>query len=56
MERVHNAGVIICSCLQFLRLGFEGYKKIMTNLMEVSAHLAKGILATGTPLLHCLVA
>lgn len=33
--------------LQFLRLGFEGYKKIMTNLMEVSAHLAKGILATG---------
>lgn len=34
--------------VQFLRLGFEGYKKIMTNLMEVAAHLAKGILDTGT--------
>lgn len=35
--------------LQILRLGFDGYKKIMTNLMEVAAHLAKGILATGDP-------
>ena len=33
---------------QFLRLGFDGYKKIMQNLMEVAAHLAKGLLDTGT--------
>ena len=35
--------------LQILRLGFDGYKKIMINLMEVAAHLAKGILASGRP-------
>lgn len=33
--------------VQFLRLGFDGYKKIMVNLMQVAAHLAKGILDTG---------
>ena len=37
-----------CDCVvQFLRLGFDGYKQIMVNLMEVAAHLAKGILDTG---------
>ena len=33
--------------MQFLRLGFDGYRKIMVNLMQVAAHLAKGILDTG---------
>ena len=42
--------------LQFLRLGHEGYKKIMVNLMEVAAHLAKGILDTGTHHLRISVA
>lgn len=42
--------------MQFLRLGFDGYKKIMVNLMEVAAHLAKGILDTGTlPILPDLI-
>ena len=33
--------------VQILRLGREGYRKIMENLMRVADHLAKGILATG---------
>lgn len=44
----HRAWLVPCDCVvQFLRLGFDGYKKIMMNLMEVAAHLAKGILDTG---------
>lgn len=45
---LHSCELINCCCrLQFLRLGFDGYKKIMQNLMEVAAHLAKGLLDTG---------
>ena len=44
-----NANMVVAQYYQFLRLGFEGYRNIMTNLMKVSAHLAEGILATGTP-------
>ncbi|CAK0787153.1 hypothetical protein CVIRNUC_010369 [Coccomyxa viridis] len=42
-----NANMVVAQYYQFLRLGFEGYRKIMSNLMKVSAHLAEGILATG---------
>ena len=50
---LHSCKRINCCCrLQFLRLGFDGYKKIMQNLMEVAAHLAKGLLDTG----NCLLA
>ena len=40
------------ACLQILRLGHEGYRKIMENLMRVAAHLAEGLLATGVRLLQ----
>ena len=40
--------------VQILRLGFEGYKKIMENLMRVAAHLAEGLLATGKLSCTCL--
>ena len=42
-----NANMVVAQYYQFLRLGFEGYRKIMSNLMKVSAHLAEGILGTG---------
>ena len=42
-----NANMVVAQYYQFLRLGFEGYRKIMANLMKVSGHLAEGILATG---------
>ena len=47
-----NANMVVAQYYQFLRLGFEGYRKIMSNLMKVSAHLAEGILATGLTALH----
>ena len=37
-------------CLQFLRLGHRGYKKIMSNLMTVTKRLEEGILETGVNL------
>ena len=33
--------------MQFLRLGFDGYKKIMSNLLMVSRRLRMGIEETG---------
>lgn len=42
-----NANMVVAQYYQFLRLGFEGYRKIMNNLMKVSGHLAEGVLATG---------
>ena len=39
-------------CMQFLRLGREGYTKIMKNLGLVAARLQKGIEATGKRLTH----
>lgn len=33
--------------VQILRLGFDGYKRIMINLMRVAGHLQDGLLATG---------
>ena len=42
----------LCFAAQYymiLRLGFDGYQKIMQNLMCVAAHLAEGILDTGKP-------
>lgn len=44
-----NANMVVAQYYQFLRLGFEGYRDIMANLMKVSAHLAEGVLATGMP-------
>ena len=38
---------LMCGYLQFLRLGREGYTKIMKNLGLVAARLQKGIEATG---------
>jgi hypothetical protein len=32
---------------QFLRLGFEGYRKIQVNLRKVADHLSKGIESLG---------
>ncbi len=45
-----NANMVVAQYYQFLRLGFEGYRKIMSNLMKVSGHLAEGVLATGMQL------
>ena len=42
-------------CVQILRLGREGYTKIMENLMRVAAHLAEGLLATGTSLSYTAI-
>ena len=35
------------TCVQFLRLGFAGYTKIMKNMHTVSLYLAKAIAAIG---------
>lgn len=42
-----GASMIIAQYYQFLRLGFEGYRKIMVNLRAISKRLAKGIEDTG---------
>lgn len=42
-----NANMVAAQYYQILRLGFEGYKAIMTNLMKISGHLQDGILETG---------
>ena len=47
-----NANMVVAQYYQFLRLGFEGYRDIMSNLMKVSGHLAEGILGTGTSPTH----
>ena len=47
-----NANMVVAQYYQFLRLGFEGYRDIMSNLMKVSGHLAEGILGTGVPPTH----
>lgn len=39
--------MIIAQYYQFLRLGFDGYKKIMSNLLMVSRRLRLGIEETG---------
>ncbi|KAK9828574.1 hypothetical protein WJX72_000821 [[Myrmecia] bisecta] len=42
-----GASMIIAQYYQFIRLGFEGYRKIMINLMAVAKRLELGILGTG---------
>lgn len=42
-----GASNIIAQYYMFLRLGFRGYKKIMSNLMTVTQRLQEGILETG---------
>ncbi|KAK9845671.1 hypothetical protein WJX84_007220 [Apatococcus fuscideae] len=42
-----GASMIIAQYYQFLRLGFDGYKKIMSNLLMVSRRLRMGIEETG---------
>ena len=39
--------MVIAQYYQFMRLGFEGYKKIMASLLNVAARLQKGIEALG---------
>ena len=39
-------------CMQFLRLGFDGYKKIMSNLLMVARRLRLGIEETGERSMH----
>ena len=49
-----GAGMIIAQYYQFLRLGFDGYKKIMSNLLMVSRRLRLGIEETGLlPFVAC---
>ena len=54
-----SASMIIGQYYQFVRLGFEGYKKIMASLLNVTMRLQKGIEALGQPLprplLPCLL-
>ncbi len=38
-----SASMIIGQYYQFVRLGFEGYKKIMASLLNVAARLQEGI-------------
>ncbi|KAK9809501.1 hypothetical protein WJX73_004886 [Symbiochloris irregularis] len=42
-----NANMVAAQYYQIVRLGFEGYRRIMSNLMKVAGHLAEGLLATG---------
>lgn len=42
-----SASMVVAQYYQFLRLGFEGYKKIMISLLNVAARLQKGIEALG---------
>ena len=50
--------MIIGQYYQFVRLGFEGYKKIMASLLNVAQRLQEGIEKLGMPLLmlrHILI-
>ena len=38
---------VLMFTMQILRLGFDGYKRIMTNLMRVAGYLQDSLLATG---------
>ena len=40
--------MIIAQYYQFLRLGFEGYRRIMVNLTHIATRLRKGVEDTGT--------
>lgn len=52
-----GASMIIAQYYQFLRLGFDGYKKIMSNLLMVARRLRLGIEETGLLLqMPCLTA
>lgn len=42
-----GASNIIAQYFQFIRLGFDGYKKIMSNLKTVASHLQDKLLETG---------
>lgn len=42
-----GGSTIIAQYYQFLRLGFEGYRRIMLNLMQVADRLRKGVIETG---------
>lgn len=42
-----GGSTIIAQYYQFLRLGHEGYRKIMSNLMHVATRLRQGIQDTG---------
>lgn len=42
--------MIIAQYYQFLRLGWEGYRRIMVNLTNIAARLRKGIEETGQQL------
>lgn len=39
--------MIIAQYYQFLRLGFQGYRRIMLNLTNIASRLRQGIEATG---------
>ena len=42
--------MIIAQYYQFLRLGFEGYRRIMVNLTHIATRLQQGIEDTGISL------
>ena len=50
-----SASMIIGQYYQFVRLGFEGYKKIMASLLNVTMRLQKGIEALGQLLTRLLL-
>ena len=43
------AAPIIAQYYQFLRLGFSGYEKIMTNLRAVAERLERQLIESGAP-------
>jgi len=46
---------VIAQYYQFVRLGFEGYKKIMASLLNVAARLEEGIRKLGRSLFSLLL-
>ena len=42
-----GGSTVIAQYYQFLRLGFQGYQRIMLNLMQVAERLRTGISETG---------
>ena len=44
-----SASMIIGQYYQFVRLGFDGYKKIMASLLNVAQRLQEGVQKLGPP-------
>lgn len=54
-----GGSMIIAQYYQFLRLGFDGYRRIMSNLTNIASRLRRGIEETGPspahpPFLPCI--